>query len=143
MKRVCKQIENHFVCLVEQKLFLFAETLEHSTELSGIKNSCSFNIDFEGEVTGKIGITSTFNLGTKIAEVLLGLDPESKIENELITDSLSELLNIIAGNILNGSGVAIKQLGVPIFCNEPLENPFFTSDFLIENEPLKIFVYEQ
>jgi CheY-specific phosphatase CheX len=107
-------IKEHLIQTIEEMGFVFlyegVETVEQSAP-----GSICVAIDVDGGIKGTIGLICSENLGLTIAQNILCLDPES-MNVELIKDSIAEILNTVAGRVMENVSKEINySISIPSF----------------------------
>ncbi|MBI5095373.1 MAG: chemotaxis protein CheX [Candidatus Hydrogenedentes bacterium] len=135
------EILNDVFCDVTEKLaFMFGEPSEKD-ELPPVDTECiEARMTFAGPMTGSLTMAVPVEMCPIIAANVLGMEPDDESVQARATDALTELLNVICGNIL--TAIAGEQ---PVFdLTVPTAHALSAEDWakLLEDPDTLAFVLE-
>ena len=133
---VSKPLIDVFDSMLSMELVLSEDSCEIKTDAESIAGTVSFI----GPLMGSINLIVSKKFSRQITSSMLGMDDDEEVEEDEIKDVVSELCNIVGGNLKS------KFCDAGMMCE--LSTPSFTagSDFVIESKDMtrrEIFVYHK
>ncbi|MBK7189183.1 MAG: chemotaxis protein CheX [bacterium] len=122
---VLTSVSATFLEVVEQLTFMFGEPAAKSGVLDADGDYVLAQLDFTGDVTGRLSLAVPADCVPEIAANILGLEPEEMEASTMAPDSLGEMLNVICGHVI----MAIAGKGADFRLGGPEVGPA-TPEFL-------------